>query len=103
MVHRLSVASRDRGAGSSMYGDAPLDRAGYSSLGFTARRDTRNLTVATRPNMSVVDHQNGRWYVKGIGAPAQPMELGDLTQVDARQHRACLMSAKEDAGCRTSR
>jgi hypothetical protein len=101
-VRRLSVASPDSGAESSVYGTAPTAPAGRDGAPArpswaTATHAPRNAADATRAtmaaaaqtvpaqvgtgasrlattyDMSVVDRQSGRWYVKDIRASTQPM------------------------------
>jgi hypothetical protein len=110
MVRRLSVASRDSGAESLVYGEESSASAGRNPVGTPLRVGgagrcradgfiplwvphgvaTRDITVtmdlatswqvgtvlprlATTCDMSVVDPQSGRWYVKDIRASTQPM------------------------------
>jgi hypothetical protein len=81
MVRRLSLASLDSGAESPVYVLVPSASAGRGTY---ANGDapgwmppTQVVTVAPRRattyDMSVIDLQSGRWYVKDIRASTQPM------------------------------
>jgi hypothetical protein len=86
MVHRLSVAGHDSGAESPVYGEEPsasVDRdpaakppwVDGGGLDWTTPRyvGTAASRLARTYDMSVVDPQSGRWYVKDIRASTQPM------------------------------
>jgi hypothetical protein len=67
MVRRLSVASLDSGAESPVYGGELSNWLLPGQAGILAPR------LAANCDMSVVDQQSGRWYVKDIRASTQPM------------------------------
>jgi hypothetical protein len=86
MVRRLSVASLDSGAESPVYGEEPSASADRDPAAKSPWADGGGLdwttpgqvgTVASRlaetDDMSVVDQQSGRWYVKDIRASTPPM------------------------------
>jgi hypothetical protein len=131
-VRRLSLASVDSGAESSVYGaatSAAASMARWRGRPEQARhhqgRGVRSAVKQSAPfgpllpaqvgttgsrlpetcDKSVVDQQSGRWYVKDIRASTQPMgsESPGSFLVAHRPRASSLMSTEEKTGVRIKR